>query len=288
VLGYSAFFKWLRDNQLEARLAGGSLEKQLKKQEKFYQRFYGKSFRIDRKKIFIGADRLPAIKAGLEAGYLNSVLVKAVPDILSEAEEQMTEAEFFFERLMKPLKEEGFKIRAEIGTDRWTNLTLAEILRRGNPAEPEEFDAKAFEKDWVTELRRVITEKGPVPKVRVGAVELIFTCNLANIPQNEKTVNKVGEIVKLDGRSYVSAVAKKVRMLSRAEEIILAAQLFVKDKTYLVCNTWEWRRDVVAHEDKGTNPPHSVARAYSLNGEFGLDSDHADWSRALSRWRLAL
>jgi hypothetical protein len=200
----------------------------------------------------------------------------------------MTEAEFFFEMLMKPLKKEGFKIWAESGTDRWTNLTLLELLQRGIPVEPEDFDAEAFKKDWMSELGRVIAEKGPAPKVQAGVVELIFTSDMVDIPRNQKIVNKVGEIVEPDGRSYVSAVAKKVRVCSRAEEIVLACQLFARGKTYLAHNTRELRRDVVWHKDKGVNPPCSVACAYSVDRGFFLCSDFADWSSVLYRLRLAL
>jgi len=283
-LSYTAFFKWLRDNKLEARLMGGSLEKQLKEQEKFYQRFYESDFRINRKGIFINASRLPAIKAGLEAGCLNYALVKAG---LSEVEARMTEAEFFFERLMKPLKKDGFRIWAETGTDRWTNLTLAELLQRGISVEPEEFDAEAFKKNWVAEEMRVIAKKR-APLVQPGAVELVFTSNAADIPRGQTIVNKDGEVVEPGDRSYISAIVKKVRVISHAEGIILASQLFAKDKSWLARNTWEWRRDVVAHEDKNADPRCSVAFADSCGDEFNLDSSGADWSFGSDRLRLAL
>ncbi|MDI6777634.1 MAG: hypothetical protein QMD77_00420 [Patescibacteria group bacterium] len=279
-LNFEQLLSWLKKNGLESKLPGG-LEKQIAGQEGFYRRFFGDNFRIDRKKITVDASRLPAIKAGLEVGCLNYALVKATPEVLSEAEARTTEAEFFFERPMKPLKNDGFQIWAETGTDRWTNLTLAELLQRGNPAEPEEFDAEAFKKDWVAEEARVILQKGPAPKVQAGAVEIIFTSDVADIPRDQKIVNKNGEIAELDDCSYVSAIAGKVRVLSREEELPLAAQLWTRDKTYLALNTWEWRRDVIPHEDKGVSPRCSGALAGSLAGGFLLGSPLAAYSGPL-------
>ncbi len=286
-LGYAAFLKWLQDNKLERHLVGGGLEKQITQQETFYQKFYGKKFKIDRKKIFVDPSRLPAIKAGLEAGCINCVLVKATPNTLTETEAQMTEAEFFFERLTHQIN--GFKIWAETGTDRWTKLTLAELLHRCNPAEPEELDAEAFKKDWEAEEMRLIALKGSVPKVQAGMVEIIFTSSAADIPHDQTIVNKDGEIVKPDSRSYISAIVNKVRVISHAEGIILASQMYTKNKTYVAPNTWEWRRDLVKHDDKkGINTPCSVAGADSGGSEFALDSSDADDSSGDSRLRLAL
>ncbi len=286
-LNLKKLLAWIEKNELASKLPGG-LMGQIAEQEKPYQKFYGPGFCIDLKKIFVGESRLPAIQAGLEAGCLNYALIKAVPVDPSEAEVRMTEAEFFFERLMKPLKNDGFKIWAETGTARWTNLTLKELLERCNPAEPEEFDVEAFKKDWMAEGKRVIAKKGPAPKIQSGAVEIIFTRNLVNIPYDQTIVNKDGEIVELDDRSYVPAIAKKVRVLSHAEGIVLAAQLYAKNKSYLAPSTWEWRRDVIAHRDKGVSTPCSIASAGSNDREFLLDSGSASVSGAGGRLRLAL
>jgi len=287
-LSYGELLKWFQDNKLERFLSTGSLEKSIKEQELFYQKFYGEEFRIDRKKIFVDASRLPAIKAGLEVSSIKYAEIKATPDVLSEAEMRMTEAEFFFERIIKPLKED-FKIWAEKkGTDRWTNLRLAELLNRCNPTEPEEFDAEAFKTDWAKEIIRIIERKGAPSRVTAGTMEIIFTSNLVNIPSDQVIVNKDGEIVTPDNRSYISAIAKNVRILSQAEGIILESQLFCKDKVYLAPNTWEWRRDLVDHRDKKTSPDASVAHAYSNDREFCLRSSNADRSYDDDRLRFAL
>jgi len=199
----------------------------------------------------------------------------------------MTGAEFFYERLAKPLKKDGFKIWAETGTDRWTKLTLVELLQRCNPTEPEEF-SETFQEDWVTDEMRVIGEKNGLSKITAGAVEIVFTSNEADIPRDQKIVNKNGEMVELANRSYVSAITKKVRVVSHEEGIILACQLYAKDKTYLALNTWEWRRDVVDHRDKSAKPSVSVAYAGSVDSGFGLDSSGAGHSSGGSRLRLAL
>jgi hypothetical protein len=167
-------------------------------------------------------------------------------------------------------------------------LELTELLHRCNPAEPEEFNVLDFKKNWHDEVARVISEKGSVPRLEAGIVEMIFTSDLADIASNQIIVNKNGEIVMPDDRSYISAVAKNVRVLSHDEGIILASQLVVKDKTYIARNTWEWRRDVVDHRDKETSPPVSVAIADSGGSEFGLNSSSADSSNGYNRLRLAL
>lgn len=287
-LNYATFLKWLSDNKTERHLIGGSFEKQIKWQEVFYQKFYGKNFQIDRKKILVDARRLPAIKKALEVGCVNYAMIKVVPENISEKETQMTGAEFAFERFAKPLKKDGFRIWEETGTERWTGFTLAELLKRCNPAEPEEFDAEALKKDWIAEEIRVIDKKGPAPKVKPGEVEIIFTNNLPNIPSDQKIVNKDGEVVSPDDRSDISAIANKVRVLSHEEGIILASQLYAKDKIYLAPNTWEWRRDVIDHRDKKTMPPVSAASANSNDDELYLGSSNADNSDDYVRLRVRL
>ena len=285
-LSFKQFLSWLKKNNLDSKLLGG-LKAQIAEQEKFYQQFYGEGFRIDCKKIFVDARRLPAIKAGLEADSVNYAEIKATPEILSEAEAQMTEAEFFFERLMKPLKKNDFSLWAEEGTDRWTKLELAELLKRCNPAEPEEFDSMAFKADPAKEIIRISVGK-EVPRVVAGMIEMTFTSNLVDIPSDQIIVNKDGEIVTPGNRSYVSAIDKKVRVLSNAEGIILESQLFFKNKTYLALKTWEWRRDLIVHQDTGVNPSASVAGVYSSVFEFGLLSRGAGCSYGGCRLRLAL
>ena len=286
-LGYAAFVKWLQDNKLERRLTGGGFEKQISQQETFYRKFYGRKFKIDRGKMFVDPKRLPAMKVGLEAGSVNFFMVKASP-ILSAAELQMTRALYFFMKIIQPLKSNGFKIWAENGTSRWTGLTLEDLLKRGVPVEPEAFNSEAFKQDWSAEEVRVITQAGPAPMITSGLVELVLTSDAMDIPANQIIINKDGKVVELDDRSYISAIAKNVRVISRDEEIILASQIFVKDKTYLAPNTWEWRRDVVSHGDKGTKPPVSVASAKSNDGELSLNSGGASSSGSLHRLRFAL
>jgi len=287
-LNYAALLKWFQDNKLERFLSTGSLEKIIKEQENFYQMFYGPIFRIDRKKIFVDIRRLPAIKAGLEAGCLNYALLKVTTDFLTKTETRMTEAEFFYDTILKGIKGNGFKIWAETGTDRWTNLELAELLQRCNPMEPDEFDVEAFKEDWAKEVARINEEKGSPSKIIAGTMEMIFTSNSVDIPSNQIIVNKDGEIVALDDRSYVSAIAKNVRVLSSAEGIILTSQMYVKDKTYLAPDNWEWRRDVIVHRDTGSSPNVSVASACSNACKFCLNSDGAGDSDDGGRLRLAL
>ena len=286
-LNLKKFLLWLKHNGLDRKLAGG-LMGQIAEQEKFYQRFYGKDFRIYRKKIFIDPRRLLAIRAGLEAGCLNYALVKATPVFITNAEAQMTGAQFFYKRFIGLLKKDGFKIWAENGTGRWTNLALGELLQRCDPADPEEFDADAFWQDWVSEGIRLLTKKGAVTRVVAGVVEIIFISNLVDIHRDQAIINKSGETVELRDRSYVSVVANNVRVLSHEEGIILATQLYARDKTCLSPSTWEWRRDIIDHRDRGTNPGVSIGSAHSYVSELNLSSSVAGGSYSGYRLRLAL
>lgn len=286
-LNLKQFLNWLKKNKLEQKFSSG-LMNQIAEQEIFYQKFYGKIFQIDRKKIIIEASRLPAIKAGLEAGCLNRILLLVTPKVLTETERKMTESEFFFRKLMIPQKRDGLKIWAETGTDRWTNLELAELLVRCNPTELEEFNPVAFKKDWVAEIKNILGKKNPPPKIQPGTVRTVFTSDLVDILSDQKIVNKTGKIVTPEDHSYISAINSGVRVLSHAEGIVLEAQMFAKDKTYIARNTWEWRRDLIDHQDKKTNPVVSVADANSSVSGFHLNSYDADDSGSGSRLRLAL
>ncbi|MFA6047246.1 MAG: hypothetical protein WCV59_04320 [Parcubacteria group bacterium] len=285
-LNLKKFLLWLKKNKLESKLSGG-LMGQIAEQEVFYRQFYGDDFRIDFKKISIDPNRMPAIKAGLEAGCLSYAEVKATPLILSDTEAQMTGARFFYERIMKPLKKEGFRVWAENGTDRWTKLTLAELLERGISVEPEEFNSDDFKNAWVAEIIRLIIGKRPL-LVIPGMVDLIFTNSAQDISTNQTIVNKDGRIVELRDCSYISAIERKVRVVSAEEEMILACQRYAKNKTYLAPKTWDWLRNVVDHRDKGTNPGVSCGIAGSCGGGFGLGSCGAGSSNSVNRLRLAL
>lgn len=283
-LSYDAFLKWLKKNNLEKFLSGRSLEKQLRGQGEFYRQFYGPGFKLDRKKIRINVGRLPAIKAGLEAGCLNYALLKVVPDNLDKIEASMTEALYFYERILALLKKDGLRIWAEVGVDRWIELTLKKLLSCSNPIEPEEFNPEAMREDWVKEIIRVALLKGEAPRVVPGSVELVFTSDLPDIPADQKTVNKAGEIVEPKDRSYISVITNQVRVISRAEGILLAAQLYWQNKTYLARNTWEWLRDVASHP--AVNPPVSIGHAHSRGDELELGSS-VHWGDG-RRFRLSL
>ncbi len=290
VFSYPALLRWFQDNNLERFLDGGSLEKQIRWQsEEFYghgklRGFYlGKSFR---RRIFVEADRLPAIKAGLESGCINWFLI-----LSSSAElyaENLIEAEFFFFWLLRRFKEDGFQIWNESETELWTKMTLAELLARCNPTEPEEFDPVAFENDWVSEAKKILGKKKSPPKIKSGVVRGVFTSNLPDIPVDQKIINKKGELVKPKDHSYISAINSGVRVLSQGEGIVLAAQMFSKDKTYLAPGTWEWRRDIIDHRDKHTDPDVSVAHAGSGVDGLCLHSFLADDFSSAYRLRLAL
>lgn len=262
VLSFEVFQTWFKENGLEKYL---NLETQIAEQEKFYGE------KIDRSKLSVTVERLPAIKAGLENGCVNQVLLNFPEEIGVDS-----------------LKKAGLDIWAEKGNkDRWTKLTLDELLQRGIPVEPEEIDPEAFAKDWVAETIRVI-EKSQGAKMKSGAIELVFTSNLPDIPRNQKVVNKDGKVVTPENGSYISAITNKIQVLSQKEGMRLAILMQAKDGTKIAFNTWEWRRDLVGHRDKKTNPPVLVANAHSRSGGLDLNSSDAGNSDDNNRFRVAL
>lgn len=275
--------KWFQENGLESF----ELPKKIAEQEKYWQSVYGPDFRFDLTKIHRSVESLEIVKKAIEAGCARTVIFKARQEKLSEEDSQTTGAESVFRKCAEPLEKKGFKIWEKTGKERWTQLEHREFLQRCNPTDPEEFNAKALQEDWVAEEIRVIDRKGAPAKIKAGELEMIFTDDRADIPRDQKIVNKRGEAVTPDNYSYISAVINNVRLLSTEEGIILASQLYAKDKTYLASSTWERRRDVVDHRDKKTNPPVSVARARSYGSEFNLGSDSADDSDSSDRWRAA-
>lgn len=288
-LNFNQLKKWLRQNNLERFLPGG-LEGQIAGQEKFYQNFYGKNFRLNRNKIFIKAERLPAIKLGMETGALNYGLVVATPSVLTEEEQKWTEAEFAYHRLLVPQKKDGkdgLKIWAETGTDRWSNLTLTEVLAGYIPVTPEDFNFVNLKEDWKKEIQRVIGVKGPAPKQTAGKVELIFTDSRQDVPANQALINAKGDIIN-NIHSFVDAITNSVRFLTPEQEIVLAAQYYFRDKTYLSPNTWDWESAVLDHKGKKNDPHVSAASADSNGGGFSLNSGNADGSDSDYRLRSAL
>lgn len=285
-LNYTALLKWFQENDLEKYLTGGSMEKQVKSWEVFYQRFYGDNFQfvqLDRKKIFIDARRLPAIKVGLEIGVVNSVQVDVVPEILIKKEQGMTEAEFFFYRILELA---GINIWAKTGRDRWTEKTLSEILSGYVPVSPEDFNPVALKEDWAKECWRVIEKKGPAPKVIPGIVRLNFVDGRRDIPSGQQYVSQTGEVVEAHGCSFIESVEKNMRLVTPAQEILLAAKMFSDTGEYLARDTWEFNSALLRHEEE--NPVVSAAGADSYDGGFFLGSSYADNSRSFNRFRLSL
>jgi hypothetical protein len=281
-LGYAAILKWFQENGLEEHLDGGSLEKQIRSWEIFYRRFYGKKFQLDRSKILVDARRLLAIKVGLENEAVNSALIEVVPTI-TEAEQNLTEAEYFFRRI---LKSTGINIWAETSRERWTGKNLDEVLAGYIPVLPEDFDPVALKKNCIAECNRVARKKESAPRVSSGIMRLSFVNNRQDIPSRQKYVSQVGEIVKVQYCSFTSAIEKNVKVVTPAQEILLTAKMFSDTGEYLARKTWEFNSALLKHEEK--NPNVSVAIAGSNGSKFNLRSDAAGCSFSGSRWRLAL
>lgn len=278
--------EWLKDNNLEKHLKGGSLEALINRQEKFYQQSYGPGFKIDRSTIKIESNRLDSIKKGLENGSVNYPLLTFIPKKLTTAEAKMTQAEFAYHKLLQPLKAKGLKIWAETGIDRWTKLTLPEVLQGYIPVELEDFDAKALEADWKKEIARVIAKKKAAPKIEPGKAELTFTDGRQDIPEEQQIINQSGEET-ANKLSFIEMIKNQVRVLTPEKWIALAAQTYQQDKTYLSRNTWDWTMAILKNKD-GVKPPVSAAYAGSVDGGVHLNFDDADSSALLRRWRSAL
>lgn len=286
-LSFKKLLSWLQANDLDSKLLGG-LEKQVADQERFYKKFYGSDFKIDREKIFIEGNRLPAIKAGLMSGCINYGEIIATPNIIEFGEEsKMTDAEFFMHRLMKPQKNDGLNIWAENSNERPSGLTLSQFLAKYHPLNPQEVDLLAFKRDCVGEMARVFAKKSLSKRIQPGMMEIVFTSDAINISTDQKVINIKGEAVILEDYSYLSAISNNVRILSNAEGIVLAAQLYARDGSYIACDTFEWRRDM-ADCSSGNELPGSVSFFRSVNNEIRLSLCYANQSISNRRFRLSL
>jgi len=303
---FNQLAKWLKETKvkgqsLESKLEGGSLESLINSQEQFYQQMYGPDFKIDRSKIKIDKSRLPAIAQGLETGAVNYPLIMATPETLTEEELAQTEAQFAYHKLLEPLKKQGLKIWAETGMDRWTKLTLEQVLESYISVELSDFDNTPnqagqipLEQDWVKEIQRIIKAKKQAPKIQPKQIKLIFTDAHQDIPANQKPVTQSGEVLSdeefnqiKDTYRFTEMIKAQVNVLNPQEWITLAAQLYAKDKTYLSRNTWDWLMAVLKNR-ADINPPISAADAGSIVDGVFLDSGRAGYGSSIWRWRTSL
>ncbi|OGI16432.1 MAG: hypothetical protein A3J63_04035 [Candidatus Moranbacteria bacterium RIFCSPHIGHO2_02_FULL_40_12b] len=281
ILNFEQLKSWFKEKGLDKYF---DLEKQVREQEKFWQEIYGSDFKIDRSKITKEAELLKAIEKGAEIGCINGIAINITPGTLTKEEAEMTEAQHAFHKL---LESGGMDIWGKTGTNRWTELELKELLKRYLPVKCSDFNADNLQKDWVKEITRVIDATKPAPKQKPGKVELFFTDIRQDIPAEQKLVNLEGGVVK-NPHSFVGAIANKINFTTPEEEIVLAKQMYSKDKTYISREFWEWMMAIVDHRDQKTSPPVSAARAYSSDGELILDSRYADDSRGPHRFRVRL
>lgn len=280
-LNFEQIKSWWKERGLDQYF---DLEKQIDEQEKYWQKIYGADFKIDRSKITKDAKLIGVIEKGLETGCVNGIVINATPEKLSKEETGMTEAQYAFHKL---LEKNGMDIWARTGTDRWTKLELEELLKRYLPVECSDFDAEALQDDWIAEFKRIINAKGSVPKQKAGKIKLIFTDLRQDIPDDQDLVNLDGKVVK-NPYSFIDAISNKINFTTPEEEIIMAGQMFAKDKKYISRKYWEWMMAIVDHSDKKANPPVSAACADSDDGSFRLDSDRAGRSYDDDRLRVRL
>ncbi len=304
---FNQLSKWLKETKvkgqpLESKLEGGSLEALIKRQEIFYQKMYGKDFTIDRSRIRIDKSRLKAIAKGLETGTVNYPLIIATPETLTEEELAQTEAQFAYHKLLEPFKVQGLKIWAETGADdRWTKLSLEQVLEGYLPVELSDFDQTPnqagqipLEQDWAQEIQRIIKLKEVAPKIKPQQIKLIFTDSRQDVPTDQKPIIQSGEVLSnedfkkiIDTRRFTEMIKAQVNVLNPQEWITLAAQLYVKDKTYLSRNTWDWLMAILKNKE-GVKSPVSAANAHSHVAVLHLNSYKAGNSYSNGRWRLSL
>jgi hypothetical protein len=255
---FSRLQSWLKKNDLEKHLDGGSLEKLMQSQEKYYQKMYGPDFKIDYSKINIEKDRLPNIKKALESGCANYPLLIATPEKLTAEEKEMTEAELAYVKLIEPLEKDGLKIWDKEGKYRWAKLSIKECLKGYIPVKVTDFNVKDLEADWTKEFQRIIALKKSAPKAKESQIQLIFTDNRQDIPKEQKTINTKGALVE-NKYSFIEIIKAEVEVLTPQQWLILTSQTYTKDKTYLSRNAWDWIMAILDHKDGDTDMPVSVA-----------------------------
>jgi hypothetical protein len=270
-IGIDEFKDWLIQEDLTF-----DIEQQIQQQETYYQQFYGEDYQIDRNKLFIEKDRLPSIKHGIETQTVNYALITATPEELTEQEQQQTEAEYVYHKLIEPLKQQGLKIWAEAGIERWTKLTLEEWLKRVQTVAIEDFDlTKLTNDDWEQELTKVIDRKGEPQRQQPNKLDIIFTDNRQDVPEQPE-------------HSFNDMIKSKTKALNPEQWMILASQLYQKDKTEISKNTWDWLMAIVDHRDKTATPKVSAVLALSVSVGLRLDSSYAPPDGSPWRWRVAL
>ncbi len=275
-------FEQLRD-KLKERGIDFNLEKAVDDQEKFWQKIYGSDLKIDRSKITKDAKLLKAIEAGFKNGCVNGIEI-VVTSELSAEETKMTAFQQAFHKL---LDSSGMNIWAKTGAERWTELELEELLQRALPVKCSDFNVEDLKSDWIKEFIRILDANGPAPKQKSNKVEFFFTDTRQDIPADQKLVNLDGEVVE-NPRSFIGAIANKISFTNPEEEVVMARQLYEKDKSYISRKFWEWLMAIVDHRDKGVTPSVSAASADSLDDGFNLYSYNADYSYDYYRLRVRL
>jgi hypothetical protein len=282
-LNYNALLQWFQENKLEQYLTKGSLEKEIKAREMFFQYCYGQNFKLDRKKILIDSKRLTAIKVGLENRIVNTVLFEIMPEVLTAEEKTWTPAQFFFYRILKELE---MKVWEETGKIRWTDKSLENLLAEGINVLPEDFRNFMLRNSWIEECLRVIKKKGPAQKVIPGSLSMSFVDGRVDVPVNQRYVNQSGKLMSVDDCSFITAVVQDIKLVTQSGKIVLAGQIFYESREYLGRDTWEVNSTLLEHGS--ANPSVSVVNVDSPYNIFQLDSDVADNLGGRGRFRISL
>jgi Fe-S cluster assembly scaffold protein SufB len=286
-IGIDEFKDWLIENNLEQYL---NIDEQITTQEARYQQFYGEEYQINRNRLFIEKERLPLIKHGLEKQSVNYALITATPEELTEEEQQQTEAEYVYHKLIEPLEKQGMKIWDKDGAARWTKLTVSEWLKRVMPVKLSDFKVTNLTNDkWQQELIRVIDKKKQPEKQQPNKLQITFTNSMKDMPNDQILINQDNQETTVEGKySFNEMIKNKIKVLTPEQWMILASQLYAKDKTEISKNTWDWLMAIVDHRDKEATPKVSAVGADSYSGGLNLFSVSANYDYGNGRWRVAL
>lgn len=299
VLNYKGLIRWLKyakgedGKSLESKLEGGSFEKHIKYQEEFYQKTYGPDFKLDIDNIVVDKSRLKAIKKGLENRFANYPLIVVTPDVLDEKETKITEAEFVYRKFLYPFEfnmnfEEGFVVLVEGNQEdnraeffkNCSNIDLKALL--GGPD------------NYAKELKRALEESPALVKPK--KIELVFTDSRSQIPAEQSAVNSLGAEVRREKGNFWDMTYNEVTALTPEQWMILAAQVYVKDKTILSKDQNNWLSAVRKDKRSATwaefRRPFIFAGFHETAGEtvsdLYFDSEESRGRPDEIRWRSAL
>ncbi|MFA5023727.1 MAG: hypothetical protein WC523_02095 [Patescibacteria group bacterium] len=291
----SGLVAWLKGLGLEKYLVGGSFVNLISWQISYYSIFLGKQFEdIDWDNVFIDSDRLNLISRGLKEGLINYVLLKYTPSKLATDDKNLSEAEYFYFNLFRPLVVGQMSVFGNLvrplssssSGSLFAKLSEPDCVKNYLPVSLEDFNPKEFSAEPNEEIRRVALSKKVAPRVTPGKVELIFTNCSLEAPAGRQILNQQGEMVEVDG-SFASLITKQIKILDPAAAIILLSQLYYNDRIISNQHFREWLMAIVYNPDAPSHRQISAAGA-SINSGITWSSYAPQLDGRGNRFRLAL